>query len=82
MSVPTVKAALRGGLRIPIEDLLTYDDAEVARHFGCIKEPVWREFCYLWRDKTFRLSDLGKEDAARHAEENDLPLPQSDRDPE
>ena len=80
MSVPTVKATLP--MKIPLADLKTYDDAEIARHFGCITEPEWREFCYHFRDKTFKFTDLGKADAARHAEENGLPLPHSDRGPE
>mgnify|MGYP000669060813 CR=1 FL=1 len=77
MSVPTVQAALP--MRIPIEDLKTFDDAETARHFGCITEEVWREFCYRWRDSADRFSDLGEEDAAQYAKENSLPLPASDR---
>lgn len=77
MSVPTVQAALP--MKIPVEDLKTFDDAEVARHFGCITEKEWREFCYDWRDSVFRFSDTGKEDAAEHAKRNQLPPPQSDR---
>jgi hypothetical protein len=77
MSVPTVRAALP--MRIPLADLKTYDDAEVARHFGCITEPQWREWCYLWRDSAFRFSDLGEAEAQQHARENDLPLSQSDQ---
>lgn len=78
MSVPTVRAALP--LRIPLEDLKTMDNAETARHFGCIKEPVWREFCFRWRNETFRFSDFGKAEAAQHAEENGLPTALSDRE--
>jgi hypothetical protein len=77
MSVPTVRAALP--LRIPLEDLKTMDDAETARHFGCITEKVWREFCFRWRNETFRFSNLGKAEAAQHAEENGLPTALSDR---
>jgi len=77
MSVPTLRDALP--MKIPLKDLKTLDDAETARHFGCIKEPVWREFCYRWRDEAFRFSDLGKREAARHAEEHGLKLPSSDR---
>jgi len=80
MSVPQVRAFLP--MKIPIEDLKTFEDAEVARRFECITEKEWREFCYHFRDKAFKFSDLGKVDAARHAEENGLHLPHSDRDPE
>jgi hypothetical protein len=77
MSVPTVQAALP--MRIPLADLKTYNDAEVARHFGCITEPQWREWCYRWRDETHRFSNLGIGAAAQHAAESSLPPPRSDR---
>lgn len=76
MSVPTVRAALP--LRIPLEDLKTMDDAEIARHFGCITEKVWREFCYRWRDSADRFSDLGRAASVRHAAENGLRPARSD----
>jgi len=77
MSVKQVRAFLP--MKIPLSDIRTFDEAEIARHFGCITEPEWREFCYKFRDDGFKMSDLGKEDAVRHAQDNDLPPPFSDR---
>jgi hypothetical protein len=79
MSVPTVRAMLP--MKIPVADLTTFGEAETARHFGCITEPEWREFCYRWRDGADRFYDLGQDAAARWAADNDLPPPLSDRDP-
>tara|TARA_Y100000310_G_scaffold218778_1_gene220082 strand:- start:2962 stop:3273 length:312 start_codon:yes stop_codon:yes gene_type:complete len=77
MSIPQVKAFMP--MKIPLEDIETYDDAATARHFGCITEDEWCRWCYEWRDTTFRYSNLGKDAATRWAEDNNLPPPSSER---
>jgi len=50
-----------------------------ARQDGRIDDKERDHFYYVWRDATFRFSDLGKREARRYAKANGLRLPSSDR---
>ncbi len=79
MSVPQLRAF--SPMRIPYEDLekLCFDDAEVVFEAGFCTPEEWQRYCYDFRNKAFKISDLGRIMAKQYARANNLPLPLSDR---
>ena len=67
-----------------IEALSTHTYASARRWLDAVPssgavDALWAHYCYLFRDGCYRYSDIGKREAARHAERHGIPLPFSDR---
>lgn len=55
-----------------------FRDVEIYRQKGLISEEDWEWYCYVFRDSTFRFSDIGKGAAARYAARRGIDLPMTD----
>lgn len=59
----------------------TFNDAKRYKDNGLITQERFWEYCYLFRDRSYRYSDVGKWEARRWAAMKGLPLPSTDRNP-
>ena len=57
----------------------TYNKAKRYKDNGLITQERFWEYCYLFRDQSYRYSDTGKDEARRWAAMKGLPLPSTDR---
>lgn len=59
--------------------LLTYNQAYKLFCEGGINSQTFNHYCYIWRNESFRYSDVGINEAAQHAADYSLSPPYSDR---
>jgi len=63
--------------------MTTWDELK-AMSFGAAERStddfeLWERYCYVWRDRSYRYSELGRHEAARYAKRHGLEPPYTDR---
>lgn len=63
----------------PEMQTMIFNEAQRRWKYGTITNEQFNEYCYEYRNLTFRYSELGQSQAREHARLNNLPIAYSDR---